>query len=59
MVPKSTPMVVINRENPGVDRNKTLVLEGEIEDTVAGILRDLGWVDMLPEEVREKAKPKL
>lgn len=39
-VGKNVPIVLINRENPGVDHNKFLFLEGEIEENVKFILEE-------------------
>jgi len=53
MVSKNVPMVLINRENCSVTRDKFLFLEGDIEDTIQGIIKDLEWKDKLPQELRK------
>jgi thiamine pyrophosphate-dependent acetolactate synthase large subunit-like protein len=39
-VPKTIPIVLINRENPGIDRDCFLFLPGDIETIVQDILKD-------------------
>jgi len=55
MVPKSVPMVLINNENSvNVDRDKFLFLGGNIEEIVAGLIKDLGWEEKIPQELKSK-----
>eukprot|EP00599_Poterioochromonas_sp_BG-1_P014591 CAMPEP_0173158862 /NCGR_PEP_ID=MMETSP1105-20130129/16712_1 /TAXON_ID=2985 /ORGANISM="Ochromonas sp., Strain BG-1" /LENGTH=371 /DNA_ID=CAMNT_0014077077 /DNA_START=29 /DNA_END=1144 /DNA_ORIENTATION=+ len=42
-LPDSVPVVLINRENPGISRNHFLFLSGDIQDTVAAIAQECGW----------------
>lgn len=37
------PVVLINRENPGIQRDHFLFLEGDIQEIVERIARDLDW----------------
>jgi NAD+-dependent protein deacetylase SIR2 len=37
------PIVLINRENPGIVRNNFLFLSGDIEDNIAALCKDLEW----------------
>ncbi|RYH12889.1 hypothetical protein EON65_36995 [archaeon] len=39
----SVPVVLVNRENPGISRDKLLFLPGEIEETIDGLVKELGW----------------
>ena len=55
MVPSSVPMVLINNENSvNTGRNKFLFLGGDIEQVVAGLIKDLGWEDKVPTELKSK-----
>lgn len=40
--PETTPLVLINRENPGILRDRFLFLEGDIETNVQALCDDLG-----------------
>jgi len=46
LVARGVPIVLINRENPGISRQNPedfLFLAGEIEETIATLARDIGW----------------
>lgn len=43
VVDDETPVVLLNRENPGIDREKFLFIQGNIEDSVEGLVRDFEW----------------
>ena len=43
MIPKSTPLVLINRENPGIDRKNFLFLGGDMDKNVKEIINKCGW----------------
>lgn len=38
-----TPIVLINRENPGIDRENFLFLAGDIEETIDALAKELDW----------------
>ncbi|EAS07868.1 SIR2 family histone deacetylase, putative (macronuclear) [Tetrahymena thermophila SB210] len=40
---EDVPIVLINRENPGIKRRRFLFLEGEIDDNVEKIMKDISW----------------
>lgn len=42
-VKKTTPLVLVNYENPGVKRDNFLFLQGPIEDSIISIMKDVGW----------------
>jgi len=42
-LPESTPLVVINSVNPGIERNRLLVLSGDIEASTRALMEDAGW----------------
>jgi NAD-dependent SIR2 family protein deacetylase len=37
------PVVLINRENPGIERNHLLFLPGDIQENIVKIAKDLNW----------------
>ncbi|KAL4491311.1 hypothetical protein ABPG72_021697 [Tetrahymena utriculariae] len=43
LISEDVPIVLINRENPGIKRNRFLFLEGEIDDNVEKIMKDISW----------------
>lgn len=43
MINENVPIVLVNRENPGIKRRRFLFLEGEIDDNVEKIMTDIGW----------------
>jgi len=43
MVPEGVPIVYINRENTEVVRENLLFMEGEIDEQVLDLIKDLGW----------------
>jgi hypothetical protein len=43
MVNKNVPLILINRENPGIVRQNFLFLEGDLDATVESLMRDFGW----------------
>jgi len=49
MIPKETPIVLINRENTVVKRDNFLFLQGDIDERVKELIKELGWEDKLPE----------
>lgn len=42
-LPESTPLVVINSVNPGIERERLLVLSGDIEVSTRELMEDVGW----------------
>lgn len=42
-VPSDTPVVLLNRENPGLEREKLLFVAGDIEESVRKICAAVGW----------------
>ncbi len=51
----NTPVVLLNRENPGLDMDNLLFLPGDIEQSVEALARDVGWeldtpLSTIPEE---------
>lgn len=42
-LPESTPLVVINSANPGIERDRLLVLSGDIEVSTRELMEDVGW----------------
>lgn len=42
-VDESVPLVLINRINPGLERDNFLFLAGDIEDILKGIMSELSW----------------
>jgi len=56
MVPKSVPLVYINRENTQIKRDNFLFLEGNIDMHVNSLIRDIGWEHKLNEIPKEEAK---
>ena len=53
MVPKEVPIVLVNRENTAIDREKFLFLEGDIDEILKALIKDLGWSSNL-EQLRSK-----
>lgn len=43
VVAEETPVVLLNRENPGIDREKFLFVQGDIEDSVEQLAKDFDW----------------
>ena len=46
LVARGVPIVLINRENPGLvrkDPEDLLFLAGDIEETISTLIRDIGW----------------
>lgn len=46
-LPDKIPLVVLNMENPGIVREKLLVIPGDIEESISSLCTDLGWEGML------------
>lgn len=53
LIPTEVPLIMINRENPGIDKDVFLFVEGEIENTVQKILKGLK-VEESKREEKEK-----
>lgn len=45
-VSRRVPIVLANRENPGITRQRFLFLEGDIEETLANVAEEVGWGDL-------------
>ena len=43
LVQSSAPIVLLNRDNPGLERSNFLFLDGEIEENITDISNQLGW----------------
>ena len=43
MIPKEVPIVLINRENTAITRDNFLFLQGEIDERVKELIKDVGW----------------
>jgi len=43
LIPLTTPIILLNRENPGIVHPSFLFLEGDIEESVLGLCEGLGW----------------
>jgi len=48
-IPKTVPLVYINRENTSIPKNRDnfLFMEGDIDDQVNQLIKDIGWEDKL------------
>lgn len=58
-LPESTPLVVINSANPGIERDRLLVLPGDIEVSTRELMEDVGWgeaVHGLPTSVKASVR---
>lgn len=42
-IDESVPIVLLNRENPGIARSNFLFMEGDIDDSVEKIMTDIDW----------------
>lgn len=47
MVPAEVPIVLVNRENTGINRENFLFLQGDIDERLKGLIGELGWNDKL------------
>jgi NAD-dependent SIR2 family protein deacetylase len=53
-----TPVVLLNRENPGINMDHLLFLPGAIEDSVAMLAEEFGWGDLAMGTTDEQAGEK-
>jgi NAD-dependent histone deacetylase SIR2 len=58
IIPKNCPVVLINRENPGVYRQKFLFIEGDIDNSLQIIMESCGWNEDLI-KIRNEVSSKL
>jgi len=54
LIRKTTPIVLINRENPGINRDNFLFLDGDIDSRVLEIIKAVGWEERLNELKQKK-----
>lgn len=43
MISENVPIVLVNRENPGIKRKRFLFLEGDIDDSIEKLMKDVNW----------------
>ena len=55
-LPATTPVVVVNQENPGVSRDRMLFIEGDIDTSLGHLVNDLGWDLGIGSQPRVKRK---
>lgn len=53
LMPASTPLVLFNRENPGIERDNLLFLKGDIEKNLEKITKDCGWKNLKKEKSKK------
>lgn len=56
MIPEEVPVVLINRENTTINRERFLFMEGEIDGLVEGLVKELGWEGRLGELKKNEKK---
>lgn len=55
LIKDDVPLILINRENPGVKRKLFLHVPGDIDDTIVNIAKEIGWD--LPKFEKKAPKP--
>jgi len=43
LIEEKVPIVLLNRENPGIVRSNFLFMEGDIDDSAEKIMKDIDW----------------
>ena len=43
MVPSNIPLVCINKENPSISRENFLLIDGNLDDSVESLMKEIGW----------------
>ena len=55
---KKQPLVLINRENPGIKRDNFAFIEGDLESSILKIVEDCGWLNEF-NKFKDDNKPKI
>lgn len=51
-ISKDVPLVLVNRENPGLNRENFLFMEGNIDDQLKILAEKLEWKDTIEQKMK-------